>query len=452
MELWMNRWIKNYGWWIALFVGVGLQLAPSSARADCIELKNDEFNEQQQTPVVAVRSFCISEQYGTIFTVPQDMVIQKVRLLISGDGQRAMGLTPLKVSIYKEKAPDSAEPGEQLVKEAEYSPPGTITQPTPQWLEITDFKVSLKKGERFRVTFAHANVDCELRAPEGQPLCAEVCQWWSATTDNATAKPKTNMSYGRLFKCPEVDTFAWRFWDDTPASCRPKGNLILRAYGATPTGEDCLGGGVGPGGCTAGSTQPCSCPGGASGVQTCQGNGTWGSCGGCTGGNNNNNNTGTGCTPGKSEACKCSDGSDGAQTCNAQGNGYNECKCESGAAPSVSQVTPNKGPVNQNIPITVIGSNFAAGAKVIIGVVAANNVNVLGPTSISATVPAAIKSGVYDVIVENPNGRQGLLRDGFEIEGGCGCTTLDGSGRIPLSGSLWLLFLVFLFVKKRRYA
>lgn len=454
MELWMFRQIRTSGWWVALVVLMGLHLTPSLAHADCVELKNDTFDEQKQTPVVAIRSFCISENYGTIFTATQDLVLQKLRVLISGDGQRVMNQTALRVSIYKEKGPASAEPGEFLFKEGEYSPPATISQPTPQWLEITDIKVSVKKGDRFRVTVAHANINCELRAPEGKPLCAEVCQWWSATTDNAATKPKTNVISGNLFSCPSVTERKWRFWEEVPAECRPKGNLILRVFGATASGQDCLGGGVGPTGCTPNTTQNCACPNNQTSTQTCSATGQWGPCN-CGTGNNNNNNTntnGNGCTPGASVECACPGGKKGAQNCNSSGTGFDACQCGGGSAPVITQITPDKGPVNQNIPITVIGENFEEGAKVIIGVVAANDVKVLGPTSITATVPAAIKSGEYDVIVENPDGKRGTLRSGFLIEGGCGCTTLNSPGQVPLSGGIWVLFVIFLFLKKRRYA
>ncbi len=77
--------------------------------AECIELKNDTFQENAPQ-ATAVRSFCISEFFGSIFVAPKDVTLQKVRMLVSGDGQNPMLLTPIKVLIFKEKAPESADP------------------------------------------------------------------------------------------------------------------------------------------------------------------------------------------------------------------------------------------------------------------------------------------------------------------------------------------------------
>lgn len=440
------RLISKMGLVILVWMGMNW-IRILSAHADCLELKNDGFDQQAKPQVVAIRSFCISENFGAIFQAPEDILIQKIRVLISGDGKRVMENTVLNLSIFKETTAGGVTPGEQLVKELEYSPPGAISQPTPQWLDIEKVDVSIKKGERFRVVFSHDTIDCENRV-EGKPLCAESCQWWSATADANPTKPKTNVAEGQMFACPALTTRAWRFWEDFPTECRPSGNLILRVMGATSTGKDCLNSGTLPGGdCNPGETRACACTDGKTGSQSCTANRSWGICSNCTGGT-----SGGSCTPGDSKSCACTTGQTGAQTCNAAGTAWETCKCDGSAnSPVVTQVTPNKGPVNQNIAITVIGQNFTEGAKVIIGVVSANDVRVLGNSSVSATIPAAIQPGTYDVIVENKDGKRGILPKGFTIEGGCGCTTLAGEPQqIPASLLLWIGFFLFLVQQKRR--
>ncbi len=66
--------------------------------------------------------------------------------------------------------------------------------------------------------------------------------------------------------------------------------------------------------------------------------------------------------------------------------------------PAVSSVAPSSGSTSGGTTITVTGANFASGATVTIGGVAATGVTVLGPTSLRAvTGPRA--AGVADVVV-----------------------------------------------------
>lgn len=138
----MFRYLLATSTWIGLFLA-----CLSWAHADCLELKNDTFDQQAKPQVTAIRSFCISEHFGAIFEAPDNIIIQKIRLLISGDGKRVMENTVLKLSIFREQTTSNVSPGEQLVKEIEYSPPGSISQPTPQWLELEKIDTSFKKGD-----------------------------------------------------------------------------------------------------------------------------------------------------------------------------------------------------------------------------------------------------------------------------------------------------------------
>ena len=81
------------------------------------------------------------------------------------------------------------------------------------------------------------------------------------------------------------------------------------------------------------------------------------------------------------------------------------------AAPTVSSVSPNSGAVAGGTAVTITGTNFAAGATVTFGAMAATNVVVVSGTSITATTPAG--SGAVTVTVTNSNGQSGSLTNGF---------------------------------------
>ncbi len=57
------------------------------------------------------------------------------------------------------------------------------------------------------------------------------------------------------------------------------------------------------------------------------------------------------------------------------------------SAPTVSAVSPNTGPAAGGTPVTVTGTNFTSGATVAFGGVAATNVQITSPTSLTATSP-----------------------------------------------------------------
>jgi len=77
----------------------------------------------------------------------------------------------------------------------------------------------------------------------------------------------------------------------------------------------------------------------------------------------------------------------------------------------VTSVTPLSGPTLGGTTITVTGANFAAGATVTIGGLAATNVIVTGATSLSAVTPPR-GAGPADVAV-TVGGRAATLRSGF---------------------------------------
>jgi hypothetical protein len=87
----------------------------------------------------------------------------------------------------------------------------------------------------------------------------------------------------------------------------------------------------------------------------------------------------------------------------------------SNAPPVLFSVTPDSAPVGVSAPMTLSGSNFAAGATVDIGGVPASLVQVVGPTQITAVSPNKLAVGVYNVTVLNPDGLSDVSILGFKV-------------------------------------
>jgi len=81
-------------------------------------------------------------------------------------------------------------------------------------------------------------------------------------------------------------------------------------------------------------------------------------------------------------------------------------------APVVSAIAPSNGPVSGGTSVQIIGSNFAAGATVTIGGIAATDVVFNSAGSISAKTPPRPSTGPADVTV-NVSGKTGTLPGGF---------------------------------------
>jgi hypothetical protein len=76
-------------------------------------------------------------------------------------------------------------------------------------------------------------------------------------------------------------------------------------------------------------------------------------------------------------------------------------------------VLPASGPPASGTPITVSGTDFAAGATVTIGGQPATGVNVSNSTTITATTPALSAGSANDLVVTNTDGTTGTLVKGF---------------------------------------
>ncbi|MCE9563947.1 MAG: IPT/TIG domain-containing protein, partial [Planctomycetes bacterium] len=73
------------------------------------------------------------------------------------------------------------------------------------------------------------------------------------------------------------------------------------------------------------------------------------------------------------------------------------------AAPTVTAVSPNSGPLTGGTSITITGTNFTGATAVTVGGVAATSVVVVNATTITATTPAHA-AGLVDVTVTTPSG------------------------------------------------
>ncbi len=82
------------------------------------------------------------------------------------------------------------------------------------------------------------------------------------------------------------------------------------------------------------------------------------------------------------------------------------------APPTVSSVSPNSGSTSGGTPVTITGTNFAAGATVTFGGASATNVTVANGTTITATTPAG-SAGAVTVTVTNSSGQSGSLANGY---------------------------------------
>ena len=85
-------------------------------------------------------------------------------------------------------------------------------------------------------------------------------------------------------------------------------------------------------------------------------------------------------------------------------------------APVVSGISPASGSVYGGTPVTIDGGNFLSPATVtfvdLVGAETATSVNVVSGTRITATAPAHTP-GLKDVLVQNPEGASGTLRNAF---------------------------------------
>ena len=96
---------------------------------------------------------------------------------------------------------------------------------------------------------------------------------------------------------------------------------------------------------------------------------------------------------------------------------------------TVTSITPdtNKNSVVTNVEI--IGTEFVDGCTVTIGTTDLTNVVVVDSTKITATIPARISAGTYDITVTKPDASTATLTNGFIVT-----EILDIASISPVSG------------------
>ena len=87
--------------------------------------------------------------------------------------------------------------------------------------------------------------------------------------------------------------------------------------------------------------------------------------------------------------------------------------------PTVTDVSPQSGPITGGTEITITGGNFFSGATVTLGEILSTDVQILSGTKIRAiTPPFNLQSSIFnlqsvDMVVTNPDSQSGTLTDGF---------------------------------------
>ncbi|HKK92073.1 MAG TPA: IPT/TIG domain-containing protein, partial [Longimicrobiales bacterium] len=112
-----------------------------------------------------------------------------------------------------------------------------------------------------------------------------------------------------------------------------------------------------------------------------------------------------------------------------------------GAAPTVTSITPDRGPPSGGTSVTVGGTRFESGATVTIGGAPATNVQWVDATTITATTPAGTV-GAADVVVTNPDTQAGTLAGGYTYTPGPSVALITpsagptaGGTRVTIAGS-----------------
>lgn len=112
------------------------------------------------------------------------------------------------------------------------------------------------------------------------------------------------------------------------------------------------------------------------------------------------------------------------------------------SAPTVTGVSPATAPNDLNTSIVITGTNFTAelsGTQVLtaplvyLGNIRLEEVGWVDTTTLTATVPWGVNTGVYTLTVTNPDGQSGSLPQAFTVTQGIGIWSSGG----PYGGDIW---------------
>jgi len=127
-------------------------------------------------------------------------------------------------------------------------------------------------------------------------------------------------------------------------------------------------------------------------------------------------------------------------------------------APTVTGITPYSGANNGTVNITnLAGTSFQKGAQAMLRMaghadIVANPVNVVSANQITCSFNInGVTTGVWDVVVRNPDGREGKYASGFSVTApAAACGASAGVSVAVLAGLLGMLSLAGLGTKRKR--
>jgi subtilisin family serine protease len=109
--------------------------------------------------------------------------------------------------------------------------------------------------------------------------------------------------------------------------------------------------------------------------------------------------------------------------------------------PVVTAISPTHGPADGGTAVTIVGSNFKAGATVTIGGAACASLTVTPPNQIACTTPPHFPI-TADVVVTNPDSQSGVLLRAFTFESSTASISLPTTGggqhaivRVPVNAA-----------------
>jgi hypothetical protein len=82
-------------------------------------------------------------------------------------------------------------------------------------------------------------------------------------------------------------------------------------------------------------------------------------------------------------------------------------------APEINSISPQVGLLAGNNTVSIQGSNFVSGTKVMFGAVSASSVSLVSAHEISVTVPAVDKPQTVSIAIINPDGKETVLENGY---------------------------------------
>ncbi len=94
---------------------------------------------------------------------------------------------------------------------------------------------------------------------------------------------------------------------------------------------------------------------------------------------------------------------------------YDRSSASGSTSMTIATIMPSSGSNAEEVSVTIRGTNFPAGAQVLIGGAECGSVEVLTNNIITAVVPAEIAAGLYDVIIVSGTGANAVLSEAYTV-------------------------------------